>query len=240
MDSEETRIFEVYKRCASKNSQLLDIGVNKGQHSSKMLSIAQNGHVFGVEANPVHIKDLTAKYESNHRYTLIPRAVVPSNCDSEEIIFKVSDLYHGRGGIKGMHIWEKINPSIDFEEVAVKTVDFDFLLKLAGDNLDFIKIDIEGPEYSLIYSSRVLGSVAIRPSMAIENSVHGLDIAGITFDKFIAKLQSISYALISTNGELIGSEADRRKSGQTVFLCAEESIDLVCSTIVKFNDEVDF
>lgn len=238
MDIEEARIYYVYKALSSETSTFIDIGVNKGQHSSKMLDLCPKGHVFGVEANPIHIKELKNKFTLYHNYTLIPKAVVPYGSDAEKILFKISDKYHGRGGIKGSHIWELIDPSIVFEEVEVGTVCFDSLVEQAGTDLDFIKMDIEGPEYSIIYNSLAIGKGGIKPCMAIENSVHGLNIASIEFEDFNAKLKGINYVLISTTGEIVNSETARRKSGQTIFLAPQDKIVSICAAISKYNREV--
>jgi FkbM family methyltransferase len=238
LDIEEERIVSVYKSLASKASTFIDIGVNKGHHSSRMLDLCPEGHVFGVEANPVHVNALRQRFSLANNYTLIPNAVVPFGTDTEKITFKVSAVHHGRGGIKGLHIWEVIDPSIVFEEVEVKTVQFDSLIARAGSNLIFIKMDIEGPEYSILYQSRAIGRNGIKPSLAIENSVHGLSIAGISFEDFYAKINGIGYVLISTSGEIVTSEIKRRKSGQTIFLAPEESAIQICTAISKYNQGV--
>ena len=237
MDIEEERIVAVYKFLSSESSIFIDIGVNKGQHSSRMLNFCPKGHVFGIEANPIHVKDLRNKFALSHNYTLIPKAVVPYGSDAEKIVFKISEKYHGRGGIKGSHIWELIDPSIMFEEVEVSTVCFDSIVERAGTDLAFIKMDIEGPEYSIIYNSHVIGKSGIKPSMAIENSVHGLKIAGTEFEDFNARLKAINYVLISTTGEIVESESERKKSGQTIFLAPQESVGQISSVIFNFNRE---
>lgn len=238
MDIEEARIYYIYKALSSETSTFIDIGVNKGQHSSRMLDLCPKGHVFGVEANPIHIKELKNKFTLYHNYTLIPKAVVPYGSDAEKIVFKISEKYHGRGGIKGSHIWELIDPSIVFEEVEVSTLCFDSLVERAGPDLVFIKMDIEGPEYSILYNSRAIGKNGIKPCMAIENSVHGLMIADIEFKDFNARLKEIDYTLISTDGEIVNSESARRKSGQTIFLAPQDKIVSICEAISNYNQEI--
>ena len=241
MDIEEARIVEVYTHLSVTNSVIIDIGVNRGFHSDRMTKLCPDGHIFGVEANPLHVKYLKERYSKNENYTLIPYAVIPSNKNIDYVTFKVSEKFHGRGGIKGLHIWENIDSSIKFEEIKVGVINFDKLIEKAGNNLHFIKMDIEGPEYSILYNTSTIGEMDIHPVIALENSVHGLDIAEITFDQFKEKIDGINYQLISTKGEVVNSDIDRKKSGQTIFLSPNNlarKVSVIISSFNKNNEEI--
>lgn len=217
---EELLIEAFYSKLCKPESTVIDIGANAGFHTKRLLELCPKGNVYAIEANPRHIGSLN-KLASNSRLHVIEQAVVPSNySQGESARFKVSAAYHGRGGIAGMHIWEAIDPSIEFEEISVKSITFDQLLKICNQCPLFIKMDIEGPEYALIYSSSYLKDIAMDrlPYMAIENSVHGLAIAGISFEQLSECLQELGYSLLDRKGSAITSESQRRQSGQTVFL----------------------
>lgn len=217
---EELLIEAFYSKLCEPGSTVVDIGANTGFHTKRLLELCPQGNVYAIEANPSHILALK-RLASNSSLHVIEQAVVPSNYHlGESARFKISTEYHGRGGIAGMHIWEAIDPSIVFEEISVKSITFDRLLEDCDECPLFIKMDIEGPEYALIYYSSYLKGIAKDrlPYMALENSVHGLAIAGITYEQLSISLQGLGYHLLDRKGSVITSESQRRQSGQTVFL----------------------
>ncbi len=224
---EELLIKEFYKKVCAEDSIAFDIGANTGFHTRHLLDICNSGMVFAVEANPNHVISLSKLLLDSKNLTLVAKAVVPGFLASKKTItFKVSDQFHGRGGIPGLHIWEKIDPSIQFDEVTVECLPFDNLIALASIPPTFIKMDIEGPEYSLIYKSGYLANCrkSELPYISFENSVHGLDIAGISFDDFNSSLDNIGLVLLDRQGKIIESEDQRRSSGQTAFIVPVENL----------------
>jgi len=222
---EELLIEAFYSKLCKPESTVIDIGANTGFHTKRFLELCPKGNVYAIEANPRHIDSLK-KLASNPGLHVIEQAVVPSNyTQGESARFKISAAYHGRGGIAGMHIWEAIDPSIVFEEISVKSITFDRLLEICDKCPLFIKMDIEGPEYALIYYSSFLKDIAMDrlPYMALENSVHGLAIAGISFEQLCECLHGLGYSLLDRKGSAITSESQRRQSGQTVFLAPYQS-----------------
>lgn len=222
---EELLIEAFYTKLCLANSVVCDIGANTGFHTSRLLRLCPQGRVYAVEANPKHI-EILSRFNSNSAFALINKAIAPSNSGIGcSVRFKISEQYHGRGGIAGMHIWEKIDKSIRFEEIMVPSILFDDFLESLTSTPLFIKMDIEGPEYSLVYSSRYLRQVPPEklPYIAMENSVHGLDIASISFDELSKTLSVLGYILLSPQGHEIVNERGRRQAGQTVFLVPRSS-----------------
>lgn len=222
---EELLIEAFYSKLCKPGSTVIDIGANTGFHTKRLLGLCPEGKVYAIEANPRHIDSLK-RLASNPGLHVIEKAVVPGNYPPGEVVrFKISAAYHGRGGVAGMHIWEAIDPSIEFEEISVESITFDRLLKECDQCPLFIKMDIEGPEYSLIYYSSFLKGIAMEklPYIALENSVHGLAIAGITFEQLSKSLNGLGYHLLDGKGSIIASESQRRQSGQTVFLAPYHS-----------------
>lgn len=222
---EELLIEAFYSELCKPNSVVVDIGANTGFHTARLLKLCPEGRVHSIEANPKHIESLKRFY-SDPAFSLIGKAIVPSNYNlGNSARFKISERYHGRGGVAGMHIWETIDESIQFEEIRVPCLTFDHFLGSLMCTPLFIKMDIEGPEYSLIYYSRYLRHTPSErlPYIAMENSVHGLNIAGISFEDLSRSLASLGYILLAPQGHTISNENERRQAGQTTFLVPRNS-----------------
>ena len=95
-------------------------------------------------------------------------------------------------------------------------------------------MDIEGPEYSILANTNLLGCEGIRPVITLENSVHGINIADTTLEEFLSRSKAINYLLVDKYGRS-RTEGERRKSGQTIFYCPEEKQKVVSTTITSFN-----
>jgi FkbM family methyltransferase len=237
---EEMLIASLYSEICCPDSTVIDIGANTGFHTKQLLKLCTNGNVYAVEANPAHTAKL-GRLSSQPNMHLIDKAVVPdSYCREEFVDFKVSDRYHGRGGVAGFHIWERIDPSIPFNRVRVPCIRFDALLGNCRKLPIFIKMDIEGLEYSLVYHSACLKRLKPDrlPCIAMENSVHGLDIAKISFDDLNGFLTSAGYLLVDSQGTAIESEEQRRKSGQTTFLLPLPMSDYARSIIKVSHNKI--
>ncbi len=222
---EEEAIAAVYKSLCSKADLILDIGANYGYHTKLMAEVTCEGSVICLEAHPQHAARLKKLYVNSPIVQVINKALVPETIAHQNAItFRISDEYHGRGGVKGLHIWEKIDPSIEFVDVTVETVSLDSLLLSLPKAPSFIKMDIEGPEYSILDSTRLLG-VGCRPEcIAFENSVHGPSLGSINFENFCTKWTSRGYKFISVNGLLVENEQERRSAGQTLFLGRNDAL----------------
>lgn len=222
---EEEAIASIYKRLCDKSDLILDVGANNGYHTKRMAEVVKDGTVISIEAHPTHAAKLNAIYANSSIVQVINKALIPETIANQATItFKISEDYHGRGGIEGLHIWERIDPSILFQEVIVETISLDSLLASIRKEPSFIKMDIEGPEYSILDSTKMLG-IKVRPAcIAFENSVHGPSLGSIDFHAFCNKWALKGYKLIDMDGELIESEIRRRSAGQTLFLCRTDII----------------
>lgn len=216
---EERVIAAIYNELCLPGDLLLDIGCNHGFHARQMLEVAANGLVVGVEANPDHVERLNQLFDGNPSFRLVAKAVVPETMSEvSHVTFKVSKHYHGRGGIKKLHIWEKIDPSIAFSEINVEAISFDRLLSGLPAIPSFIKMDIEGPEYSILATTKLLGVDISCPCIAFENSVHGPGLDGLDFSDIHKQWTLRGYRFVDAKGNLVENEAERRNAGQTLLL----------------------
>jgi len=233
--AEEEMIAGLYSKLCTSNSVAFDIGANKGFHTKRLLGICKQGLVYAVEANPSHFPGLVSLAHHNKCLVVIPKAVTPRDFDTRTVAFKVSEEFHGRGGLSGIHIWERIDPAIQFKEVQVACIHFDKLLEQSASPPTFIKMDIEGPEYACIYYSDYLRKCedSKKPCIALENSVHGLDLAGTTFIDFYAFLKEFKYSLLDRKGGVITTEDKRRSSGQTAFVIPDARLAEAASILAQ-------
>jgi FkbM family methyltransferase len=216
---EEEIIAAVYKNLCRPGDLLLDIGCNYGYHAQRMLEVAVDGLVVGVEAHPNHVERLNKLFDENSNFQLIAKAVVPETMsDVSHVTFKISKDFHGRGGFEKLNIWEKVDPSITFQEISVEAISFDRLLSELPTNPSFIKMDIEGPEYSILAVTKLLGIDISCPCITFENSVHGPGLGGLDFSDIYEQWILRGYKFIDTEGNLVENEAERKRAGQTLFL----------------------
>lgn len=222
---EEEAIAAVYKAICGKDDLIIDVGANYGYHTKQMAEVASTGSVICIEAHPAHVARLKKVYADSHIVQVINKALVPETIENQDsITFRISDEHHGRGGIAGLHIWEKIDPSMPFQDVEVETISLDTLLRSLGKEPSFIKMDIEGAEYSILNSSRLLGVEHCPLCIAFENSVHGPSLASLHFQDFYSKWTSKGYKIIKMDGLLVENEEERRSAGQTLLLCKKETM----------------
>lgn len=233
---EEEAIAEVYKSLCKKSDLILDVGAIYGYHTQQMVEVAHEGVVVCVEAHPEHAARLMKIYANSSSVQVINKAMVPETiADQSTITFRISDEHHGRGGVEGLHIWDKIDPKMVFYDHTVETISLDSLLSSLPKSPSFIKMDIEGPEYSILDSTQLLG-IDYRPKcLAFENSVHGLNLGSINFENFCTKWTSKGYKLINMAGLLIENEQERRSAGQTLFLCRKDFLPRLQACLFALN-----
>jgi FkbM family methyltransferase len=183
---------------------LIDAGANQGFHFSRMNKLPHLNLCVGVEANPDHIARLESLVVAN-KSLVIPKALVGSNFRDNEITFKVNKDFHGRGGVKGSHIWAIIEPNLQFTELTVQTVQLDSLISdFFPEKLDFVKMDLEGSELGiLLHSSKVYEMNCI---IVMENSVHFPKLYEITKEDWLKFVDSKNYFLVDFNFEPCVSE----------------------------------
>jgi FkbM family methyltransferase len=188
----EELIAACYERLPSVH-HAMDLGANAGFHTRRLAQLPAIQRVLAVEANPRHFAALEYVAKTFEPVQLALVAVVSQVTGSATL--KVSEEFHGRGGIKGLHIWDLIDPTIEFNEIEVpaKTLDELIVDEMEG-HVDFIKFDLEGSELDLMLNSE--GLFRHRPVCVMENSVHAPRLAGITPEYWVQFVRSKNCALI--------------------------------------------
>ena len=185
----------------------IDIGANHGFHSVRFANLKNIKKAIIIEANPALASNLEKKFKHKRLVTVLDLAVSPT--PGEHVTLRISSKYHGRGGIKGSHIWEKIDPKIEFDEVLVNSMMLDEIIEeYAGMKLDFLKMDIEGPEIKiLMHAEKFWDMNAIT---VMENSVHGPAIAGVDGSIWVDFVNKKNYKLVDFNLQGINNASELR------------------------------
>lgn len=194
----ESLIAEFYKIYPGLTN-FIDAGANRGFHFNKMSHLPDVQKCLAIEANPEHINKLKSLIVQEKSY-VVDKALVGNNINDEEVTFKISKEYHGRGGVKGAHIWEIIQKDLNFIEVTVPTVKLDVLVEENFPNtLDFMKMDLEGSELGiLLHSHKVYEKGCM---IVMENSVHGPALNKINRKDWISLVESKNYLIVDFNFE---------------------------------------
>jgi FkbM family methyltransferase len=135
--------FEIVRDIVNKESVTLDLGANVGLFTKVLAKNSKK--VYAIEPEPFNFKQLKKNMKSFHNVTLFNVAV--SNVTGWSDLF----LSHCNSG---MH---RLYPSIHCywdKRVNVRTIRVDDLIY--DENIDFIKMDIEGFEYFAIDGMRKL------------------------------------------------------------------------------------
>lgn len=181
-------------------TNLIDAGANRGFHFEKMNHLPDVQKCLAIEANPEHL-DRLKSLVIQEKSKVIDKALVGNNVDDEKVTFKISKDYHGRGGVKGAHIWEIIQSDLKFTEVTVPTVKLDILVEENfPKNLDFMKMDLEGSELGILLNSHKVyekGCIIV-----MENSVHGPELNQLSREDWISFVESKGYFIVDFNFEL--------------------------------------
>jgi len=220
----ERHIESVYNKLPNLRN-LVDVGANHGTHTKGMLEVKSCVNLVSIEANPeIFKRSLT--HISSPKLKIINAAATPNSLRNlKNITFKVKKEFHGRGGIEGLHIWKDITPDVEFDTITVPTINFDdLLLNNFKEGVDFIKMDIEGAEYSIILESEILFSnPKYRPILVLENSIYGLQLSKKTFKDLINFININNLALLDFNYNNIKTEEDLWNFNM-VWICPNEKI----------------
>jgi len=130
------------KKILTKESICIDIGCHKGEIMDEILLLAPSGKHYGFEPIPWMFDALVNKYKNN-AVVISPNAV--SNVEMLTT-FKVVKNAPAYSGLKNREYAIK-NP--DIVEINVNQVKLDAIFKEL-EQLDFIKIDVEGGELNVI------------------------------------------------------------------------------------------
>ena len=145
-ESNETKFL---KKIINSGQTVLDIGANMGWYSVHFSKwVGQSGKIFAFEPVPEIHEELSSNIKLNFCQNIVVLNCALGN-KNEKIFFNVSDFEGGSGASsENLKFGKKI-------EVLKRKLD-DVMTEQNVDNIDFIKIDIEGGELNMLKGAEKL------------------------------------------------------------------------------------
>lgn len=152
------KALALFPACA--NECLVDIGANRGQSIESMLLFRPGAQIVAFEANPVLARELTARYRDRTNIRMVPCGL--SDSTGKFILFVPSYkgfVYDGLSSLDktaaASWICERTVLGFDRRRITIQE------LECTTDTLDaqglapsFIKIDVQGHEFSMLHGGR--------------------------------------------------------------------------------------
>jgi FkbM family methyltransferase len=191
MTKHEEEIIELFH--PKEGDIVVDVGAHMGRYtitSSKY--VGPRGKVIAVEAHPYNFKILQRNIGLN-RLTNVSamNCAVYSKKDKLKLYLPDEDLgYTMHHSLMKNYLVTKYNEKIEQKYIEVEAYTLDNLLQKSGMNqVNWIKIDVEGAEYEVLRGAREILSTNKRISILVE--VHGKD----TYEPTIELLRSNSFKI---------------------------------------------
>jgi len=165
------KLKSYYKQYLSEGSPLVfDIGCNRGQSIELFLSINKNVRIIAFEPNKKLYNNLVAKYKDNENITIYNLGVsekAGSLTFNENIFDETSTFeeinYDSRYLKKKAKILGVTPENVVAESYEVAVIDLDSFIKTHKiANIDVIKIDVEGHEFSCLKGLFPRGNASAR------------------------------------------------------------------------------
>ncbi len=185
----EPHVQKLFCSLIEPGMKVCDVGANFGQHTVVLSRlVGSTGKVFAVEASPIN-----AEY--------IRRTIAENKCDNVEIIqhgiwsheteltfshvenAEATSFCSNKDNIREI----EPNPACKYQTIQVSTLD-----SLITDDVDFIKIDIEGSELFAIKGAKNL-LVNTPPVLMELNVFTSKTFMGVEMDEIIDHMESCGY-----------------------------------------------
>lgn len=176
----------------------IDIGANVGVHTVRMASaVGANGRVYAFEPNPEVFARLQRNIELNGFGNVeIFRQGIAESAGEVTLYVNSSSNWNRNSTM----VEDPRGP--DNVPVQVRVCPLDNLFPSGP--VDFIKIDVEGLDLSVLRSAIGIMSTR-RPTVLFEYSPHYLRMRGETWNDYAALLQSVRYGAYRFTGEALTS-----------------------------------
>lgn len=166
----EEYFLKIIKYLNAKNiSSIVDLGANVGEVSNILyenIKSIENFYLFEPQIDNYNF--IISKFKDNNKFKIFNYGIYYS---SEKI-----NLYKSKDNVGGHSIHE-------LENSVIENANFDKLENFNINNIDFIKIDVEGSEYNIIENSNFLKTIPY-----IDLEIHPLGLKEVNyFDKLERK-----------------------------------------------------
>jgi len=182
---------------------IIDCGCNKGMWSDILMNCRDSSinagmyHVIMYEPNETLRHYLWIKYDYNEHYSVYPYAV-SNKFNKENDFWYWENKHSGLSSILNNHKWEdELGNSRKYKNVIAVTLDD---MHIHENEIDIIKIDIEGAEWLAIQGAKELLKNKRVKIFQIEYSEH-YQIISATFKDIIKFANKFGYQVYSYDGE---------------------------------------
>jgi FkbM family methyltransferase len=174
-----------FKNNIHSGQKVIDIGANIGYYTLLFSGlVGEEGHVYAFEPEAESIKLLKKNLEINSikNVTIIEKAV--SNEDTTLPLY-LSKINRGNHQI--------FNSGEGRESIDVKSTTIDSYFENSKDEIDWIKMDIEGAEYNALHGMKKLFKQNPSLKLITEMNASGLKEAGTSVEKYVNALKDLKF-----------------------------------------------
>lgn len=190
MSPEERKsVLDLFPYFNQKHPVIFDVGSNKGEWTDLLIDQAAEVHLF--EPNELLLHYTMVKYCD--RRNVVYKNVAVSYTVGNNRFWQFDNENNGLSNVFDNPKWDDL-PS---HEKQVMTTCLDWYWRLNTNNIDFVKIDVEGAEMFVLQGSKELLTEKRIKFIQVEKAEH-IHLSGYTFDDLIAYLKSFGYKPIET------------------------------------------
>jgi FkbM family methyltransferase len=201
MTRHEEKIIELFH--PKEGDIVVDVGAHMGRYtitSSKY--VGPQGKVIAVEAHPYNFKMLQRNISLNGLTNVIAiKCALYSKKARLKLYLPDEELgYTMHHSLMTNYLVAKYSEKIEQKYIEVEAYTLDSLLQFNGiDQVNWIKIDVEGAEYEVLRGAKEILSANKRISILVE--VHGKDTYGPTIELLRSNNFNIEFEKTYDNGE---------------------------------------
>ncbi|WP_121258988.1 FkbM family methyltransferase [Nocardioides ferulae] len=184
----EPAVAEQFKRYVPRGGVVVDVGANLGILTMlAAMLVGKEGHVHSFEPDPQSMRNLLRNIHSNGLTWVTPWSV--GLTDTPGIRDLYLDLYTTSTSSLLQNAWTADKAARQQLKIVTTTLDDVF----AGQDVDFIKIDVEGAEMSVLAGARQI-LARQRPTIVVE-------VLREHIDEFIIFMREIQYQAKALTGD---------------------------------------
>ena len=181
---------KIISKVLSENSNTIDVGAHKGEIIDEILKTAEKGKVEASEAIPSFALALRAKFSEDTRVVINETALSDAVGTTTFNYVKNAPAYSGMK----QRTYAVENP--DIEKLTVKMSRLD---DYGFENIDLIKIDVEGAEMHVLNGAKETIRKS-KPVVLFEFGIGGSDHYGTTSDDIFNYFQELNMGIYTLEG----------------------------------------
>jgi FkbM family methyltransferase len=172
------RIYDASPDCPVQEGwTVLDVGAHKGSFTVRAALTGPATRVHAVEPEPENLRRLDANIALNRLGNVVVHAAAIATDPGEALLYIAGPRGSGGNSLIREHL-----AGYQAASVSVPTIRLDDLLEDAGGRVDFMKMDVEGAEYSVLHAASPEALRQIRRLTLEYHDAAGLDAEAVGED----------------------------------------------------------